>query len=119
MPPEQAAKRSPRSAVDRMWLAHVCRHLLLDDVIVERLHFFTITNKDIYYQMTSVDFNMKKEGRVRPLAIIRMRFKVSPVRRVMSPFCWCVGVNLVGLGVLFPLSGLVCLVVLLPLFVIG
>jgi hypothetical protein len=41
MPPEQATKRSPWSAVDRMWLAHVCRHLLLDDVIVDKLHFLT------------------------------------------------------------------------------
>mgnify|MGYP003975640737 FL=1 len=69
--------------------------------------------------MTSVDFSMKKGGQFGRLAIIRIRFKVSPVRRVMSPFCWCVGVNLVGLGVLFPLSGLVCLVVLLPLLVIS
>ncbi len=64
-------------------------------------------------------FSTKKAVLPGRLQKFQMRHKVSPLRRVMLPLCWCVGVDLVGLGVLFPLSGLVCLVVLLPLFVIG
>jgi hypothetical protein len=57
-----------------MWLAQTCRHLLLDDVIVDKLHFLTFFNNNIFYQMASVDFNMKKGGQFDRLAINQMRF---------------------------------------------
>ena len=37
----------------------------------------------------------------------------------MLPLCWCVGVDLVGLGVLFSLPSLVVFIVLLTLFRLG
>jgi hypothetical protein len=49
-----------------MWLAQVCRHLLLDDVIVDKLHFLTGSQKNIFYQLAAEVFSMKKGGRVRP-----------------------------------------------------
>jgi len=49
-----------------MWLAQTCRHLLLDDVIVDKLHSLTGSQKNIFYQMTSGDFSMKKSGHFWP-----------------------------------------------------
>jgi hypothetical protein len=53
-----------------MWLAHVCRHLFCDDFMYAKLHFLTGSQKNIFYQMTSGDFSMKKAAFFGRLAII-------------------------------------------------
>ena len=74
MPPAQEPNLWPCSADDRTCEAHVCRHLLLDDVIVDKLHFLTGSQKNIFYQMTSGDFSMKKDGQFGRLAINQISF---------------------------------------------
>jgi hypothetical protein len=40
-----------------MWLAQTCRHLLLDDVIVDKLHSLTGSQKNIFNQMPAEFFS--------------------------------------------------------------
>jgi hypothetical protein len=43
-----------------MWLAQTCRHLFCGDVIVDKLHFLTGSQKNNFYQRAAEVFSMKK-----------------------------------------------------------